>query len=65
MSFTEQDLDNLSNLARITIAPDEKQKMLADMQAILGYVSEINNTEGARSKEQEWMQKTRYSFLML
>jgi len=52
MSLTEQDLDNLSNLARITIAPDEKQKMLADMQAILGYVSEINNAEEARSKEQ-------------
>ena len=46
MSFTEQDLDNLSTLARIDIAPEEKQKMLHDMQAILGYVSEINKVEG-------------------
>ncbi|MFA6608423.1 MAG: Asp-tRNA(Asn)/Glu-tRNA(Gln) amidotransferase subunit GatC [Candidatus Paceibacterota bacterium] len=46
MSFTELDLDNLSALARINIAPEEKQKMLADMQAIIGYVSEINEVQG-------------------
>ena len=46
MIFTEQDLDNLSRLARIDIKPDEKEKMLADMQAILGYVSEINDVQG-------------------
>ena len=46
MIFTETDLDNLSTLARIDIAHAEKQKMLADMQAILGYISEINEVEG-------------------
>ncbi len=46
MNFTELDLDNLSKLARIDIAADEKQKMLLDMQAILGYISEINDVEG-------------------
>ncbi len=46
MSFTEQDLDNLSVLARISISKEEKPKMLQDMQAILGYVSEINNVSG-------------------
>jgi aspartyl/glutamyl-tRNA(Asn/Gln) amidotransferase C subunit len=46
MIFTEQDLDNLSRLARIDIKPEEKQKMLHDMQAILGYVSEINDVQG-------------------
>lgn len=46
MSFTELDLDNLSLLSRIDILPDEKQKMLTDMQAILGYISEINSIEG-------------------
>ena len=53
MSFTEQDLDNLSKLARISIAEEEKQKMLLDIQSILGYVSEINAVEGdlARGKE--------------
>ncbi len=46
MIFTEADLDNLSRLARIDIDPSEKQKMLHDMQAILGYVSEINDVKG-------------------
>lgn len=53
MSFTEQDLDNLSALARITITPEEKPKMLADMQAILGYVSEINEVEGSYAHGEE------------
>ncbi len=46
MIFTEQDLDNLSRLARIDIKPEEKEKMLHDMQAILGYISEINDVQG-------------------
>lgn len=52
MSFTREDLDNLSLLARITVKDEEKDKMLADMQAILGYVSEINAVSGdvVRSK---------------
>lgn len=46
MSFTLEDLDNLSQLARVTVKEEEKEKMLHDMQAILGYVSEINEVSG-------------------
>lgn len=46
MQFTEKELDNLSTLARINIKDEEKGEMLASMQAILGYVSEINSVEG-------------------
>ncbi len=53
MSFTELDLDNLSKLARIDILPSEKAKMLMDMQAILGYISEINEIEGDLAQEEE------------
>lgn len=53
MSLTEQDLDNLSALARINIVPEEKEKMLLDMQAILGYVSEINEVEGEQKRGEE------------
>lgn len=53
MSFTELELDNLSKLARIDIAPEEKAKMLQDMQAILGYVSEINSIEGELARGNE------------
>lgn len=53
MSLTEADLDNLSTLARIKISPEEKPKMLADMQAILGYVSEINEVQGELTRGEE------------
>lgn len=53
MSFTSEDLDNLSTLARIDIAPEEKQKMLLDMQAILGYISEINEVQGELARGEE------------
>lgn len=46
MSFTKEDLANLSALARISVTPEEEEKMLHDMQAILGYVSEINEVSG-------------------
>lgn len=53
MKFTENDLDTLSSLARIDIEKNEKSQMLADMQAILGYISEINEIEGALSSGDE------------
>lgn len=53
MSFTEQDLDNLSKLARITLLEEEKSKMLLDIQSILGYVSEINNVDSKIIHEKE------------
>lgn len=43
MIFTIDDLNNLSRLARVDIDENKKEKMLADMSAILGYVSEIND----------------------
>lgn len=51
MSFTRDDLDNLSLLARITVREEEKDEMLAEMQAILGYVSEINEVSGNIERE--------------
>ena len=53
MNLTQEDLETLSRLARIDIAPEEKQKMLQDMQAILGYVSEINEVQGESVRGEE------------
>lgn len=53
MSFTELELDNLSKLARIDITKEEKPKMLRDMQAILGYISEINEVKGEMIRGEE------------
>lgn len=46
MQITKDDLANLSKLSRIIIVSGTEDKMLADMQAILGYVSEINDVKG-------------------
>ncbi len=46
MQFSKEDLANLSLLSRITVTKEQEDKMLADMQAILGYVSEINDVQG-------------------
>ncbi len=46
MSFTKEDLATISSLARISVTPEEEEKMLHDMQAILGYISEINEVSG-------------------
>ena len=53
MLFTELELDNLSKLARIDITEEEKPKMLLDMQAILGYISEINEVQGELVRGEE------------
>ena len=36
-----KDIDNLANLARIALSEEEKDKLQKDMEAILGYVSEL------------------------
>ena len=36
-----KDIDNLANLARIALNDEEKDKLPHDMEAILGYVSEL------------------------
>ena len=53
MNFTELDLTNLSRLARIDITDAEKPKMLADMQEILEYISEINELSGETSRGED------------
>lgn len=53
MSFTKEDLANIASLSRISIRPEEEEKMLEDCQAILGYVSLINEVEGELKRGEE------------
>lgn len=39
--LTRADVDNLANLARIALSEEEKDKLQKDMEAILGYISEL------------------------
>ncbi len=41
-TLSQKDLEHLGVLARIEIRESEKEKMLRDVQAILAYMSEIN-----------------------
>lgn len=39
--ISENDIEKLLNLARIEVNPDEKEKLRQDVEAILGYVGEV------------------------
>jgi aspartyl-tRNA(Asn)/glutamyl-tRNA(Gln) amidotransferase subunit C len=43
MSLTKQDIERLAELARIEISEEEKISLLHDMNAIVGYISEIES----------------------
>jgi aspartyl-tRNA(Asn)/glutamyl-tRNA(Gln) amidotransferase subunit C len=40
-----KDVENLANLARLELSPEEKEAMLKDMVEILGYVKQIEAVE--------------------
>ena len=44
--LTRQDIDNLASLARISLSETEKDKLQQDMEAILGYVGELQKAPG-------------------
>lgn len=47
-----KDVEKLSELARIELSEGEKESMLADMQAILGYVKQIEDLKIEDTKMQ-------------
>jgi aspartyl-tRNA(Asn)/glutamyl-tRNA(Gln) amidotransferase subunit C len=48
MQVTEEMLDKMAKLARLTIEPDRKQALIREMTDILGWVDKLNeiDTEG-------------------
>lgn len=40
--LTRDDIENLATLSRIDLAEEEKDELLAELEAILGYISEIS-----------------------
>lgn len=45
----KETIEKLAKLSRIEISEDEKDSMIADLESILGYVSELSNVEGISS----------------
>ena len=41
--ISKEDIQNLANLARIEVAPDEVEKMTTEIDSILGYVGVIKD----------------------
>lgn len=47
MRITAEDILKIASLARLELTPEEVEKMLKDMESILGYIGQLNelNTE--------------------
>jgi len=41
--ISDKDMEKLLSLARIEVSPEEKAKLIKDVESILSYVSEIEN----------------------
>lgn len=44
---TVEDVERVAELAHLELAPEEKPRMVADLNAILGYVAELNELDTA------------------
>jgi len=51
--LTREDVNNLANLARISLSEEEKDKLQKDMESILGYVSELQKAPTLSDSETE------------
>lgn len=51
MKITQNDVEQVARLARLTLAPEELERMTSQMDAILGYVDKLNelDTEGVEA----------------
>jgi aspartyl-tRNA(Asn)/glutamyl-tRNA(Gln) amidotransferase subunit C len=51
MRITQNDVEQVARLARLTLAPEELERMTSQMDAILGYVDKLNelDTEGVEA----------------
>jgi aspartyl-tRNA(Asn)/glutamyl-tRNA(Gln) amidotransferase subunit C len=49
MEITTQDIEHLARLARIEVTEDEKKSFQKDLNAIVGYVSEIQKVSDEMS----------------
>ena len=47
MAITKKELEHLANLARIELGAEEEEKLLKDLEGILGYVEELKSLDAS------------------
>jgi len=45
MTIDKETVDKIAHLARLELAEDEKEKMIADMSKILGFMAKLNEID--------------------
>lgn len=45
MKFTQEALDNLAVLSRLSLKNEDKEKLVEQMDSIIGYIGEINSLD--------------------
>jgi len=45
MNIDSDTVDKIAHLARLELAPDEKEEMIADMNKILGFMAKLNEVD--------------------
>ena len=57
-----KDIENLSNLAKIELSSNKKEKFLIDLQSVLNYVEEIKNAPAGvltKGESEEYLLKNK------
>lgn len=51
--LSEQELDHLAKLAKLKLSPEEKQKFLGNMEAIINFLGQLENVEESSNHWEE------------
>lgn len=56
MLLSEQELEHLAKLAKLKLSPQEKQKFLENIGAIIDFLGQLENVEDLPNEEEEQVQ---------
>lgn len=58
MALTQEDIDGLASMTRLSLASEERARMRGQLEAILGYVDRLSKVDTSDVPEQELDQQT-------
>lgn len=53
MALTQEDIDGLASMTRLSLAPEERERMRGQLEAILEYVNRLSEIDTSDVPEQE------------